>query len=89
MNFNVYLEAPLAKKLGALARRTGTKRNALIRQAVAKLVAEDDARWPAMVLAWTGDPDFPPFEATREELRIDADDDPFRGVERRRPKRRR
>jgi hypothetical protein len=68
MNFNVYLDEALARRLAALAKRTGARRNALIRQAVASLVARTKAEWPGPVLEWDGDPTIPPFEALRIDL---------------------
>lgn len=70
MNFNVYLDALTVERLNALARRLGTTRNALIRQAVDQLL-ESKARpaWPDAVMAFEGDPSAPVFEAGRKRLR--------------------
>jgi predicted transcriptional regulator len=76
MNFNVYLEDALARRLTVTAKRTGVRRNALIRQAVADWVTRTGASWPAAVLGWMGDPAMRPFEASRAEL-AKMDDDPL------------
>ena len=76
MNFNVYLDDDLARRLAALAKRTGARRNALVRQAVANLVASTSTSWPEAVLAWTGDASVAPFESFRREL-SEPNDDPF------------
>lgn len=70
MNFNVYLDGPTVDRLNRLARTRKTTRNALIREAVARLLEGDEATgWPALVLAHAGEPEAPPFEASRGTLR--------------------
>ena len=76
MNFNVYLDDELAKRLSKLAKRTGSPRDALIRRAVASWVRGAGAAWPARVLEWKGDPSATPFEDARLEL-AKAPADPF------------
>ena len=83
VNFNVYLDDALVRRLDALAKQMGEPRNALIRRAVASWVEHPRQQWPAAVLAWKGDPSFPPFENARAELSEPAPD-PFSPDRRRR-----
>ena len=70
MNFNIYLDEPTVDRLNRLARTRKTTRNALIREAVGRLLEREDvAGWPALVLAHEGEPDAPPFESSRRSLR--------------------
>lgn len=70
MNFNVYLDEPTVERLNALARKRGTTRNALIREAVAHLLDRGaEAAWPDVVQAHEGIPQSPSFEAARRRLR--------------------
>lgn len=69
MNFNVYLDDDTGRRLDRLAKARRTTRNALIREAVARLLEQRaGAAWPRIVLDYRGDPDAPPFEASREGL---------------------
>lgn len=69
MNFNVYLDDETVTRLNALARKRGTTRNALIREAVSRLLDRKGAAgWPPSVAGFEGDPDAPAFEAYRDEL---------------------
>jgi hypothetical protein len=70
VNFNVYLDADAVDRLNALARKQGTTRNALIREAVALLLERQPrGAWPQEVLAFQGEPDAPAFEQPRKRLR--------------------
>jgi hypothetical protein len=70
VNFNVYLDEPTVERLNRLARTRKTTRNALIREAVGRLLERDDAAgWPALVTQFEGVPDTPPFESFRRTLR--------------------
>jgi hypothetical protein len=70
MNFNVYLDEQAVERLNALARKTGTTRNALIREAVAHLLDKKaKTGWPQAVMEFGGDPRAPAFESTRRGLR--------------------
>ena len=86
MNFNVYVSDDLARRLAALAKRSGTKRNTLIRKALESWVGRAGATWPDVVLRWTGDPAAVPFESFRSELE-GARDDPFKAEAPRRQRR--
>ena len=88
VNFNVYLDDVIARRLERLAKRTGKPRNAIIRRAVATWLERAQVGWPTVVLEWTGDSSMPPFEQSRRELQEPADD-PFLPVRRTRsrPKR--
>jgi predicted transcriptional regulator len=76
VNFNVYLDDELVRRLDALSKRTGIRRNALIREAVGNLVRRRKTTWPDIILEWKGEPDAVPFEDARSELAEPADD-PF------------
>jgi hypothetical protein len=79
MNFNVYIDDKTAKQLGALARRRGKARNALVREAVEALLDRPSgSQWPDEVVSFAGLPSFAPFESQRKKL-ADAADDPFGG----------
>ncbi len=75
MNFNVYLDEPTVDRLNALARKRGTTRNALIREAVAHLLdRKAETGWPDDVMAFDGDPGVPAFEEGRRSLRPPSGD---------------
>lgn len=75
MNFNVYLDAVTVTRLNALARQRGTTRNALIREAVAQLLAGNGGpAWPEVVRKFAGLPAAPRFEASRRTLRAPRKD---------------
>ncbi len=76
MNFNLYLDDDSASRLSQLARKTGTPRNALVRQAVRTWLDRNAAAWPKEVLEFEAEPSLVPFEAHRAEL-APASDDPF------------
>jgi len=70
MNFNVYLDDDTGNRLGRLAKERGQSRNALIREAVAGMVARNsEGLWPAIVTNFNGHKAAPQFEQLREELR--------------------
>lgn len=69
MNFNVYVDKRTGERLARLARTRQTSRNALIREAVARLLErESGAGWPAEILDFQGMPGAPRFEASRRGL---------------------
>ena len=76
VNFNVYLDDTVARRLELFAKRTGRPRNAIIRQAVATWLEQAQAEWPSVVLEWKGDASVPPFEQARRELLAPVED-PF------------
>jgi len=88
VNFNVYLDRDSADRLNRLARKTGTPRNALVRQAVRTWLDQNAAAWPKEVLEFGAEPSLVPFEAHRAEL-APASDDPFGSSPRPGPSRRR
>ena len=88
MNFNLYLDDDSAERLNQLARKSGTPRNALVRQAVRTWLDRNAAVWPKEVLEFEAEPSLVPFEAHRAEL-APASDDPFGSSQRLRPSRRR
>lgn len=69
MNFNVYVDKRTGERLERLARTRRTSRNALIREAVARLLErESGSVWPAAILDFQGIPGVRRFEATRRRL---------------------
>ncbi|HEX9158931.1 MAG TPA: ribbon-helix-helix domain-containing protein [Rhizomicrobium sp.] len=79
MNFNLYLDESTAKELDRTARKLGETRSGLIRRAIREWLdrkALGSPAWPAAVLDWQGEPDFPPFESHRGAL-VPPPDDPF------------
>lgn len=78
MNFSIHLDDKAVEDLDRLSRKTGRKRNALIRQAVELLLDSTRKKeWPRQVFALAGAvKDLVPFESYREEL-PPPDEDPF------------
>lgn len=76
MNFNVYLDNETARRLDALARATGSPRNAIVRNAVAAWLDRVAGAWPELVREFPGNPSLAPFESLRDELGS-PNDDPF------------
>ena len=75
MNFNVYLDEPTVDRLNALARKRGTTRNALIREAVSHLLdRKAESQWPASVMTFEGEAGIPPFEESRHSLKPPRED---------------
>lgn len=74
MSFHVYLEPDLQAKLDSLCKKTGQKRNTLVREAVRQLVERNlDSTWPDAVFAFRADPALVPFESARKEFLNDRD----------------
>lgn len=70
MNFNVYVDKPTGERLNRLARARRTSRNALVREALTRLLDPGHrAGWPAVVLEFQGVGSAPPFEDVRRKLR--------------------
>lgn len=77
MHFNIYLDDETGARLTEAAKQAGENRNAVIRRAVQEWLARHGKpQWPEAVLAFTGEPAMPPFEAGRAHLGPAADD-PF------------
>lgn len=77
MNFNVYIDKRTGERLERLARAKQTSRNALIREALARLLETGmKTEWPPEVLGFQGVPGVRPFEAARRKLR-GPPEDPF------------
>jgi hypothetical protein len=75
MSFHVYLEPDLELKLQALCKKTHSKRNTLIREAVREYVTKHSERsWPKSVIEFKPDPKLTRFESLRKSLRKDRDD---------------
>ena len=78
MNFNVYVDKHTVERIARLANARGTSRNALIREALARLLEQDGKpTWPEAVLAFSGEPKMRRFEDNRRKLRLPKRD-PFR-----------
>lgn len=70
MNFNVYVDKRTGERLNSLARARRTSRNALVREALTRLLEPGHkAGWPAEVLEFQGIGNAPPFEDARRKLR--------------------
>lgn len=70
MNFNVYVDRRTGERLNNLARARRTSRNALIREALARLLEPGHkAGWPPEVLEFQGIAGARPFEQARRKLR--------------------
>lgn len=70
MNFNVYVDKRTGERLNRLARARRTSRNALVREALTRLLEPGhEAGWPAEVLEFQGIKSVPPFEHARRKFR--------------------
>ncbi|MBI4209136.1 MAG: CopG family transcriptional regulator [Deltaproteobacteria bacterium] len=78
MNFSIHIDDNTVKELVRLVRDTGKSRNALINEAIRKLVeAQKRKEWPSEVLELFGaEKDLEPFESHRNELKS-VSEDPF------------
>ncbi len=78
MSFSIHLDNNSIEQLLRLAKKTGKTRNALIREAVERLLHDEACvAWPKAVEQLAGAmPDLTPFEANRAEL-LPLKDDPF------------
>ena len=66
MNISTYLPDHLLGTLDHLAKERQLSRSAVIREALEAYLARfERGAWPDEVMMWDGDPEFPPFEATR------------------------
>lgn len=75
MNFNLYVDATTGARLDRLAKQRRTTRNALIREAVSRLLdGSGGASWPREVALFEGVPRAPRFEAQRRKLRAPRKD---------------
>jgi hypothetical protein len=80
VNFNLYLDAQTAKELDKTAKKLGETRSGLIRKALREWLDKKvlgSPAWPLVVLEWQGDPEMPPFESYRDELRPPPIEDMF------------
>ena len=59
INFSIYINDELGKKLQEIAEREHISRNNLINEAIARLIEEREAStWGKEVLNWSGCPEF-------------------------------
>lgn len=73
MNFSIYLDPDISKELEVECKKTGKKRNAIIRGALRKYLKKSSS-WPKSVQNFTPDPDATRFESYREELSVPRED---------------
>ena len=74
MNFQVYLEPDLARKIDVVCRNTGRKRNAVIRDALKEYVEKHmPTSWPDEVFSFRPDPKLIRFESLREDFLADRE----------------
>ena len=75
MNFNVYIDKHTGERLQRLAQRRRTSRNALVREALARLLERNSqAGWPDAVIGFSGVSGARPFEDARRMLEEPASD---------------
>ena len=59
MNFSIYINDALGRKLDKIAKSENVSRNKLITEAIARLVAEKETvEWSEEILNWQGCPEF-------------------------------
>ncbi len=69
MNFNVYIDKHTGERLQRLAKMRRTSRNALVREALARLLERNSkAGWPDAVIDFSGVAGAKPFEDARRLL---------------------
>lgn len=75
MSFHVYLEPDLEVKLASLCKKTGKKRNAIVREALREYVDQHlNSAWPKGFFDFLPDPNLVPFENARMEDLIERGD---------------
>ena len=76
MNVSAYLPDDLVQAVDRHAQTTRTSRSAVLREALEQYLKRmSTGAWPADLMAWEGDADFPPFESLRDET--ESTKDPF------------
>lgn len=77
MHFNVYIDDQIGLELKKFTKKSGKKRNAIIREALAEWLHHHvNKEWPPEFFAFTGISDAIPFEAYRKQL-TPPKEDPF------------
>lgn len=75
MSFHVYIEPELESKLDSLCKKTGEKRNAIVRKALREYVESQlNSEWPENLFDFKPDKSLPRFEEYRREFSADRDD---------------
>ncbi len=75
MSFHVYIEPELESKLESLCKKTGEKRNSVVRKALREYVESQLAvEWPEAVFQFIPVKSLPRFEANRDHFSSDRDD---------------
>jgi hypothetical protein len=75
MNVTSYLPDELVQAVDQIARQNHSSRSAVVKEALEHYLKRFRVgSWPDEILAWRGDPEFPPFESVRgQEQRSHAD----------------
>jgi Ribbon-helix-helix protein, copG family len=75
VNFNVYIDKVTGERLERLAKTKRTTRNALVREALARLLERGvKSDWPREVSEFRGIPGVRPFESARRRLGSPSND---------------
>lgn len=75
MNFNVYIDDSVGKKVMQVAKTSKMSRNAIVRQALEEwLEGHFPRQWPETIMKFSGVAKIPPFEKYRNELSKPKDD---------------
>lgn len=70
MNFNIYLEDELGRKLDNICQLSGKKRNTIIREALETWIQQYSMPdWPESIKTFQGEPESIRFESHRAELK--------------------
>jgi hypothetical protein len=74
MSFHVYVEPELELQLEELCKKSGKKRNAVVREALREYVTRQNERaWPTAVFHFKPDAKLVRFESTRSDLPLERD----------------
>jgi hypothetical protein len=75
LGFHVYIEPDLQEKLELLCKKTGKKRNAIMREALRSYLERNcQSSWPKAVFAFVCDPALRTFESFRSEFPPERED---------------
>lgn len=75
MHFNVYIDDQIGIELNKVTKKSGKKRNAIIREALAEWLQHHVKKeWPTEILTFTGIKDTIEFESYRKLLDVPKED---------------
>lgn len=75
MSFHVYVEPELEEKIEAVCKKTGRKRNTIVREALREYVEKlASQEWPDDVFRFKPDAELSRFESLRENMYQQRDD---------------